>query len=187
MDARVQLAELIVTSVLAAAGLWLANDLRRQQRLKIAEQRIEAYRDLWALMKDARASRGDGTDPHGDGALARGEALKIFDAMTDWYYDEGRGLFLTERTKEMYLEAKERLGLYARGQGETATAGIRRIRELSLLRTQMKSDVGIYGAFYYHELKPADREFLQARKIDPDRWQTELEPLGSRVRRRLGR
>jgi hypothetical protein len=51
----------------------------------------------------------------------------------------------------------------------------------------MKSDVGIYGAFYYHELKPADREFLQARRIDPDRWQAELEPLGSRVRRRLAR
>lgn len=189
MDPAVELADLLVTTAVAAVGLWLAHTFRRQQRLKVAERRLEAYRDLWALMKTARASRGDGSDPHGAGALTRKEALTLFDAMTDWYYDEGRGMLLTDETKELYLEAKERLGRYATGGGDALDEreGIRRIRELSLLRTQMKYDVGIYGVFYFHELKEPDRDFLAARGFDPEHWAARFVPLHRRVLRRVGR
>lgn len=42
-------ATLVTTLVIAIVGLYLTHSLRRQQSLKIAEQRLAAYRPLWEL------------------------------------------------------------------------------------------------------------------------------------------
>ncbi len=104
--------------------------------------------------------------------------------MTHWYFHEGNGMLLREETKELYLEAKRRLGSYAAGGGQDwEREGERRIRELSLLRTQMKSDLAIYGIPYVGEPGPDDKAFLRAAHIDPDRW--DQPPLHQRVARFL--
>jgi hypothetical protein len=37
-------------------GLYLTNSFRRQQRVKIAEQRVKSYSALWEITDDARPS-----------------------------------------------------------------------------------------------------------------------------------
>jgi hypothetical protein len=90
--------------------------------------------------------------------------------MTNWYFEAGNGMMLPNDTKEMYLEAKQRLGEYAVGIDEGADAGVRRMRELSLLRSQMKSDLAIYGRFYFDTLDFRDKAFLRISGIRPWRW-----------------
>ena len=50
-------AALVITSLIAIVGLYLAHSLRRQQTLRIAEERTNAYRELWELMELARPTR----------------------------------------------------------------------------------------------------------------------------------
>jgi hypothetical protein len=163
-------AELAITSVVAVIGLYLAHSFSRQQRLKIAEQRVEAYRKLWTHMLVARPTRLE--PPEQKGPLTAGEAAGLYGEMTTWYFDGGNGMLLPHDTREMYLEAKRRLGRYAGegGAGGTDEAGRRRMRELSLLRSQMKNDLDIYGVFYFDSLDDEDREFIAASGLDPDRW-----------------
>jgi hypothetical protein len=165
-----EIASLVVTSVIALIGLWLAHDLRRQQRLKIADQRIVAYQELWKLMELARPTRLDRTVDKG-GPLTRDEAARLYRKMTNWYYDSGNGMLLPNETKALYLEAKRRLGAYADdSRAKRVPEGARRIQELSLLRTQMKRDLDIYGINYSGALEPEDKEFISAAELDPEGW-----------------
>jgi len=64
------------------------------------------------------------------------------------------------------------MGRYAlesqdRGSNE---AGGRVMRDLSLLRSQMKSDLQIYGVFYFDSLNDDDRELIRMAGLDPERW-----------------
>jgi hypothetical protein len=191
-------ADLVVTSFIALVGLWLGHDLRRNQRLKVAELRVAAYGKLWALMGDARVGRGQAFDPHQSSAFSREEALDLYDKMTRWYFDEAGGMLLTNDTKNLYLAAKERLGDYAlearegsESVGSPEVEGARRVRELSLLRTQMKYDVGILGVFFFKELTKEDREFLAIAAADathpdweyPDLWNARFRPWPERTMR----
>ncbi|HEX2045452.1 MAG TPA: VOC family protein [Gaiellaceae bacterium] len=164
-------AELLVTTAVAVVGLYLAHGFRRQQRLRIAEQRVDAYRKLWSHMLVARPSRLD--PPEHKPPLKPGEAAALHAEMTAWYFEGGNGMLLPHDTRELYLEAKDRLGRYAlSGDGRPGreAEGRRRMRELSLLRSQMKNDLDIYGVFYFDSLDEGDREFLSAAGLDPDRW-----------------
>jgi hypothetical protein len=187
-------ADLVVTSFIALVGLWLAHDLRRNQRLKVAELRVAAYGKLWAVMGDARVGRGQAFDPHQSSPFSREEALGLYDKMTRWYFDEGGGMLLTNDTKDIYLAAKGRLGDYASGAtgGSAQVEGTRRVRELSLLRTQMKYDVGILGLFFFKELTGEDREFLATAAADdpthpdwdyPNLWKARFRPWPERTMR----
>jgi hypothetical protein len=112
--------------------------------------------------------------PENKEPLTPPEATALYDEMTEWYFDSGNGMMLTNATKEMYLNAKERLGLYAAASdpagAEWRAAGARRMRELSLLRTQMKPDLSIYGVFYFGKLDGQDEAFLEACGFDPNYW-----------------
>jgi hypothetical protein len=164
---------LVITSAITLVGLYLAHNLRRQQRLRIAEQRVTAYRQLWDRMAIARPSRLDPCD--GVGPLTRLEASKLYHDITAWYFDAGNGMMLTDATSKMYLGAKSRLGEFAAVEGDAddpqwRKGSERRIRELSLLRTQMKSDLAIYGRFYPGSLDAEDERFLRCCGLDPKRW-----------------
>ena len=185
-------ADLVVTSLIAFAGLWLGHDLRRQQRLKVAELRVTAYSQLWALMAVVRVGRGQDFDPHQSPPLSRAEALDLYDKMTRWYFGSGSGMLLTNDTKDIYLAAKGRLGDYARGaiDGPEEDEGARRVRELSLLRTQMKYDVGILGVFFFKELTADDVTFLALAAADdqgrpdviyPEWWYARFRPWPERT------
>jgi hypothetical protein len=161
----VDVAQLVVTAILGLAGLWFAYSFTRQQRLEIAKRRLDAYRKLWECMQVASPSRKTTQD---DNPLSAGEALQVLAEMRAWYYRDGLGMFLPHDTQQMFLEAQKRLKAYAKKP--TATCSDRMIRDLSLLRTQMKSDTKIYGADVDRTLEDGDAEFLRAAKIEKARW-----------------
>lgn len=84
-------------------------------------------------------------------------------------------MMLTDATSAMYLEAKKRMGAFAASRADAEDPrwrkmSERRLRESSLLRTQMKFDLDIYGTFYPDSLDPDDEEFVRACGLNPTRW-----------------
>jgi hypothetical protein len=177
--------DFIVGALIAVIGLWLGASFHRQQRLKIADQRLEAYRALWELMEVARPTRTDEDNPvEKGGPLTQKEALSLYKKMTHWYYGNGNGILLPDETKRLYLEAKKRLAGFAAGSEDWMGGGKRRIRELSLLRTQMKVDLAIYGMPFIVGMKDEDDEFLRAADINPLGWASPLiEPRITRLKK----
>jgi hypothetical protein len=164
---------IVVTAVLGVAALYFGNSLRRKARAEVeasaAEKRFTAYAALWAKTKIASPMRGT--------PLTEAERDNLYDELTDWYYDEGHGMLLTEQTRNVYLKAKKNLTCPPdelvpaslaevvrrdgdRGRGQAS------IDQLSLLRTAMRADVRIYTQPYDEELSEDDVAFLEACKID---------------------
>jgi hypothetical protein len=162
-----------ITAVLSLAALYYGNNLRRRTRAeveaKIAEKRLPAYAALWEKTKVASPMRST--------PLAPGERSQLFDDLTDWYYDCGHGMLLTERTRNIYLKAKANLTCQAEklvpaslgdrlaAEGDAAR-GRASIDQLSLLRMSMRADVEIFTQPYDEELSPDDVAFLEACKVD---------------------
>lgn len=106
--------------------------------------------------------------------------------MTDWYYADGSGMLLTATSKDVYLKVKhnlicespdlqpegladrikEALRLPADKDLDETVRGTLAIRLISLLRTQLKSDLAIYGATYSGELNDCERFFLIQSGVD---------------------
>jgi hypothetical protein len=180
------------TVIVAIAGLWLAHNYRRQLALKLSQTRLEAYSRLWEITGIAAPTRLDaGGD---DGYLRLDERRDLWAAMTDWYYGKGGGMLLKAITKEVYLNVKHNLvcessglrpaGLYDEvrkalnlfpGQElDDKVRGTLAIRLVSLLRTQLKSDLTIYGSTYSGKLADYERLFLEGSgvKLYSKAWAT---------------
>jgi hypothetical protein len=165
------------TLVVTAVGLWLAYNYRRQMALKLSETRLHAYSRLWEITGVAAPTRLDGWGDNG--YLGLDERRELWAAMTNWYYANGGGMLLTAITKEVYLNVKHNLvcesselrpaGLAARikpslpagHELDDKVRGILSIRLISLLRTQLKSDLTIYGPTYSGKLNNHERFFLE--------------------------
>jgi hypothetical protein len=174
MDALIGAATLLVTAV----GLWFAYNYSRQMALKLSETRLKAYSRLWEISGVAAPTRLDGWGD--DGYLLLHERRDMWAAMTDWYYANGSGMLLTAITKEVYLNVKhnlicessdlrpanladrinEELGLPAGREFDDKVRGTLAIGLISLLRTQLKGDLAIYGATYSGKLNEYERFFL---------------------------
>jgi hypothetical protein len=173
LDIAVTATGIAITAVLSAAALYFGNNLRRRSRAEVdanvAEKRLPAYAALWESTKVASPMR--------DSPLTAGERSQLFDDLTDWYYDDGHGMLLTETTRNIYLKAKANLtcapeklvpdSLRDRvaADGDEAR-GWASIDQLSLLRTSMRADVEIFTEPYDEELSADDRAFLEACKVD---------------------
>jgi hypothetical protein len=178
--------EFIAAATLAvtAAGLWFAYSYSRQMALKLSETRLKAYSRLWVISGIAAPTRLDGW---GDGGhLPLDERRKLWAAMTDWYFEDGHGMLLTATSKDVYLKVKHNLicessdlrpdGLADRiseelhlpvGQELNDTVrGTLTIRLISLLRTQLKSDLAIYGETYSGKLSDCERFFLRHSEVN---------------------
>jgi hypothetical protein len=105
LDIAVTATGIAITAVLSAAALYFGNNLRRRTRAEVeanvAEKRLPAYAALWERTKIASPMR--------DTPLTPGERSQLFDDLTDWYYDGGHGMLLTETTRNIYLKAKANL------------------------------------------------------------------------------
>lgn len=170
-------ATVVVSIVVGAVGLYLGNSLRRQARAardtEAIEKRFEIYAKLWRATQpvapmDMSSGRRRFTE-------ARRRAL--FDELTTWYFEHAGGMVLGEPARTMYLVAKANLGardwdeLYPESvrecvmmaeplrREEVRTAVV--VRQLSLLRTAMRADLGIFGEVYGEPLSPLDRDFLR--------------------------
>jgi hypothetical protein len=166
-------ATLVASLVIGIIGLYLTHNLRRQQSLRIAEQRLEAYRPLWQLTEVADKSRLNPADPRDrPRPLTREEARTLRSEMVGDYYHSGNGMFLTKTTTELYWVVSTRLAAYARGEDDAARAQ-RCMEHLSLLRQQMRLDLETISGrpTYLAELSEADQEVLRSAGIrNPKTW-----------------
>lgn len=102
--------------------------------------------------------------------------------MSRWYFRDGNGMLMTANTRQLYFGVKN--NLIAEGEELQPERARRRLdelsdddascergalamRQLSLLRTQMKSDLAIYGHIYGEAITEEDRDLLRLRKLDP--------------------
>jgi hypothetical protein len=92
---------------------------------KIIDTRLPTYRELWALSGVMAASGKD--DMEGSAQL------EFADKLRDWYYQDGHGLVLSKEVSTQLLEIRNIL----RGQSSR--------KLLSILRTQLKQDLQVYG------------------------------------------
>jgi hypothetical protein len=92
------LAQLIVNAVVALTiafvGLYVANSFRIQARIKLIELRIEAYRKLFEITEPASPTRLGRPD-----SLSPEEAKDLGRRIYDWYYTDGNGLLMPDRTR----------------------------------------------------------------------------------------
>lgn len=172
MEAATAWASVSATVVVAVVGFVLARRIDRDMRLRVAERRLVAYERLWAAMRPA--SPYD-PPPHQD---ARG---RLTAALTDWYYANGDGMLLPASTRSVYLRAKDNL-VCPLDRLEPAAArrrlaelpeqdrdrerGLLSQRQLSLLRTQMKGDIAVFGRPYGPSLGVEDVDFLVGCGVD---------------------
>jgi hypothetical protein len=167
---------IVVTAAVSLAAIYYGNNLRRRTRAeveaKVAEKRLPAYAALWAKTKIASPTRSTPLTPT--------ERAHLFEGLTDWYYDCGNGMLLTEATRNIYLRAKRNLTCpdaelvpsslrESVARGGDPERGWATIGQLSLLRTSMRADVEIFTQPYDEELDEEDVAFLKACKIDLNR------------------
>lgn len=161
---------------LGLVGLYFAHSYRRQVRLKLAEKRLNAYAKLWALMEVATPVR---ERQGGQGQLSPEERKTLHDSLTHWYYSDGNGILLEKEARELYLTAKHNLicadeevqpqELRKSVKNFSSQRGSLSMRQLSLLRSQMRADLTIFATWYYRGLKQSDKEFLAHCGVDLNR------------------
>ncbi|MGE5763300.1 MAG: hypothetical protein ACM3ZF_05320 [Mycobacterium leprae] len=140
-----------MTLILGIAGFVIARNINRDVRLRMAERRLTAYERLWALMRPASRFSSP---------LDEAGRRCLHEKFTDWYYANGDGMLLERTSRTVYLEVKDNLvrplqditpqrsrdrlqamppACVDRERGKLSQ------RQLSLLRTQLKSDLRIYA------------------------------------------
>jgi hypothetical protein len=167
-------AQVAVTGVLGVSAFWVANSLKLRRRteleVKAIDRRWDAYKLFWSTTKPAAPMR----DGPGDDALSGDDRQALHAALASWWFDHGGGMLLGEPTRTIYFLAKHNLAcdddelrppsLVARVQAAGDSTKARSdlsIRQLSLLRTAMRADLGIIGRPYGTPLEDSDREFLR--------------------------
>lgn len=164
MEEAVKIAELAITLILGVIGFYLAHSYRRKIALSVAEKRLAAYSALWGRMNIASPVR---LSEWRDEPLTRDEREKLFKDFTAWYYENGNGMLLGDSTRNIYLRVKDNLvcpidyfepeTLRARlksmsQEEQEKERGRLSIRQLSLLRSRMKTDLEVYGSPYHNKL-----------------------------------
>jgi hypothetical protein len=151
-------ASIAVTVILGLLTIFLVNGFRRQLAIRTAEKRISAYGALWEATFPARPSRWK----HEGEVLDSKERRALWDVMSKWYFDAGNGMLMTQDTRSLYFAVKDNLiadldtvePVCARQRLKRLTGEPSRLDwergklamdQLSLLRTQMKSDLEISG------------------------------------------
>ncbi|MCF6155914.1 MAG: hypothetical protein E3K36_11825 [Candidatus Brocadia sp.] len=164
----VGLLNVIVTVFLGLVGFYLTHSFRRQVKQKTADGRMRSYAELWEITGVARSTRIK--EWHAEelkGPLTQDERMKLYVALTKWYYENGNGMVLGDNTRRLYLTAKDNLicpdealkpsKLYEilkklSDENRIEKRGHLSIRQLSLLRARMRADLEVYGVLYFGEL-----------------------------------
>jgi hypothetical protein len=168
--------DLAATVALGVVGLWLVHSISRRVKaevaLKVAEKRFDAYARLWAQTEPANAMRALVTE----GPIPDDELRRLYDAMTTWYFANGDGMLLSPPSRQIYLKAKKNLvcppdhfiPASAREAvvRDPAERSHRAIRQLSLLRAQMRADLQIFAGPYAGPPVEPDWEFLREAEVD---------------------
>lgn len=164
---------IVATFAVSVAGIYFANSFRRRSKFELAEARRSAYAALWEITGLAAPTR---LNQGRNGLLLPHERQRLIQEMTNWYYAKGQGMLLSKHTRSMYLSAKKNLtcdnselepdgsplvALFPPDFTDDERRGCLSIRQLSLLRTQMKSDLAVYGRVYSKTLRQHERRFVR--------------------------
>lgn len=192
-------ASVIATILLGIVGAYFSYSYGRQLRLSLASRRLAAYSKLWEATGVASPTRLDvraglvETVGALDRSLTESERRALHNTLVTWYYTDGNGMLLTKLTRNVYLKAKHNLicddahleppkfraWLWKTGQTKDRSLtweerGCFSIRQVSLLHTQMKTDLAIYGLPFSERLAKHERKFLRGCGVHPWRkpWRT---------------
>ena len=131
----------LIGVLLLIVGFWINRKLQQYKlgleegldtRVRIAEKRLPAYRLLWAITQPTTRAR--------DIELSMEERNALYDQLREWYYDSGNGIFLSSATRDLYLDAREKLRSEEISDDQITAV-------FSNLRSEIKSEIGIYGEF----------------------------------------
>jgi hypothetical protein len=98
---------------------------------QIALSRLPSYKQLWALTEIV--------SPATKTEITADQKQKLEAKLRSWYYHDGNGIFLSLEAARRFLHAKNKLALSDSVSFQDIQAAF------SDLRTQMKSDIGVYG------------------------------------------
>jgi hypothetical protein len=145
-------AEAAATLILGIIGLRVANNFRRQARTALTARTAEAHAKLWAITAHC--------PPTVQAPLDTNVCLLMAKEMSDWYFESGNGMYLSTKSRKLFFAvlgtlgaegyslqpecARVRLDAFSETEREVALACLAR-REISLLRTQLKTDLAIYS------------------------------------------
>jgi hypothetical protein len=175
MQTAASWASVAVTLVLGVVGVVVALNIGREVRLKVAERRLSAYERLWAATSV--------TSPYGE-PLDEQSRRALHDELTQWFYRNGDGLLLEYTTKSVYLAARENLIrpveeivplearrrlLACRGEDLEPQRDQMIRRQFSLLRTQLKGDLAVYGRLHGPRINAEDEAFLRECGVNVNR------------------
>jgi len=136
METTELILQILATLFVGGVGAYFSYNYRVQTRLKVLELRIDAYRKLFAATEIASPTRlGRGAQ------LSEEEAKKLGHEIYTWYYENGHGLLMPNRTRQ-HLQWLQRT---LQGEPVDNAAQDPLIGEVSKLRTMLRQDVGIFG------------------------------------------
>ena len=138
------------TVILAFVGLWLANSYRLRMRASLSSRITDAYARLWTATRVRHP--GDLVEP--------ADRQRLVDAMQAWYFDDGNGIFMPVTTRRLFHEVIKNLKAtdvaaltcsstrqnFAALSPDELSVGLSCVakRYMSLLRTQIKTDIAIH-------------------------------------------
>jgi hypothetical protein len=127
--------KLLIGVLILIFGYWLNE---RLEKLKgqinltnaVAPNRAEAYSKLWKITEPL--------SPNVEEPLDDQQIQKVRQELSSWYYSDGNAMYLSFEASDLFLKSMPLLG-------DGATSRWDEIKEsFSLLRTQLKVDIGTY-------------------------------------------
>ncbi|HSE43237.1 MAG TPA: hypothetical protein VLH08_20935 [Acidobacteriota bacterium] len=172
-----KIAEVIVTLFLGILAFIFTQSFRSQIKQKTVDRRLEAYPALWEYTWIAAPTRMKSWH-RGEqkGPLTLAEREQLYTQFTKWYYEKGNGIYLSDRTRRLYLTVKDNLicpdeelkptELYIiikklPAEERSKKRGEISIRQLSLMRARMRADLEVFGSLFFGELRDEDKFFLE--------------------------
>ena len=130
--------QILATLVVGGIGAYFSYNYRVQTRIIVLELRIDAYRKLFAATEVASPTRlGRGT------GLSEQEAKKLGHDIYSWYFENGHGLLMPNRTRR-HLHWLQRT---LQGEPIDDVNPDPMLLEVSKLRTMLRQDVGIFSKY----------------------------------------
>lgn len=122
----------LLGTVLSIWASLIAHNVRNEMQVKLVQPQLDAYRKLWSLMAIASPAMPERLKD-------KNNRVRLEEQLRSWYYTDGNGIFLSKKSRAIFVEAKDLLKDSSDAEVETIT------KKLSKLRSQLKNDIGVYG------------------------------------------
>src|SRR5215204_3144188 len=137
----------IVVAFISLAGVIAKTLIDRRAKARLAQEaeffkpRLRAYRDLWALTEEVNPALFACASQE-TRVLDEYTRVKLRDKLRHWYFEEGRGIFLSSEAREILFEAED---CYLNPSKLNEVPDCKISEQFSKLRNQLRIDVGVYG------------------------------------------